>query len=122
MTVTSRSRMAAKRRSGSESKHLRRIKALLETAVLAQVRHHLPRELVEQARLLVVADIVEVDEAADDVVLEPLFLVAAFERADQLPSAGAQVLDENLLRDGLMSRDAVMDKLRQETAYFRRIG
>ena len=64
-----------------------------------QVGHDLPRELVEQVRLLVVAHVVEVDETAHDVVLESLLGVPPFEGPDDLPRVAYQVLHQNLVRD-----------------------
>ena len=41
---------------------------------------HLPREVVEQVGLFAVADVIEIDEAAHNVVFETLLLMSAFER------------------------------------------
>ena len=49
--------------------HVANLVVVLEVA--PQVRDDLAGELVEQVGLLVVADVVEVDQAADEVVLEP---------------------------------------------------
>ncbi len=66
-----------------------------------EVGYDLARELVEKVRLLVVADVVEVDEATHDIVLEPLLVATTFERADDLARVAREVLDQDLLRDRL---------------------
>jgi len=45
--------------------------------VAAKVADHLPGKVVQQIRLLVVRDIVEIHEAPDDIVLQPLFADSA---------------------------------------------
>jgi len=68
------------------------------------VSDHLPREVVEQVGLFAVADVIEIDEAAHNVVFETLLLMSAFERTNDLADLARQVLDQYLLRNRLQAK------------------
>lgn len=59
--------------------------------------HDLAGEVVQEVGVLVISDVVEVDETAENVVFEPRLGRRAGPEADELGSAGAQVLQPQLI-------------------------
>ena len=61
------------------------------------MRHDLPGQLVEQTRVVVVADVVEINEAAHEVVFELLLRHDTGAAHEPVLFAAVQFLDENLV-------------------------
>jgi len=65
------------------------------------MRYRLRGQVVEQVGVLVVVNVIEIHEAADDVVLEPRLLHAAFAEAYHFVGSGAQELHPEFIGYGL---------------------
>ena len=59
--------------------------------------HRLAGQVVEQIGMVVVGDVVEIDQAADHVILQPRLLDAALAQRQHFQLIGAQVLDPQLV-------------------------
>ena len=68
-------------------------------------------KVVEQVRVIVVGNIVEVDQTADDVILQPIFFNPGLAQRDDVTPASAEMLDPQLVRH---SRVAQRSEIQRE--------
>jgi hypothetical protein len=71
-----------------KSKHL---PGLVLRQIGTQMSDDLPGEVVKQVRMLVGCDVWEVNQPADDVVLQPLLEQISLRQADNLDLVGAEI-------------------------------
>ena len=75
------------------------ISRIVLVQIRPEVRYDLTGQVVQQLGVVVIGDVVEVDQAADQVVLQPLLRRDASRGADPLLLIGPQVLDEQIAVD-----------------------
>jgi hypothetical protein len=69
----------------------------------AKMRHGLTGKLVEQIGLVVVRDVVEIDQGAYEVVLQPIFFEGRLAGHELLAMIALEVLDEDLVVNRLIA-------------------
>ena len=83
--------------------------------VATQAIHNLASEIVKQVRMCVVRYIVEIDESADDIILQAQLPSASLPHRDHIHLIRAQVLGPELLRYRWIVERIQFERERTET-------